>query len=411
MTDTATPAAPPAPPALAVRRTVLALAATALLVVPSAVLFVATRQPAATYAAMGTLIGAMAVLAGGLRIGVLTSVAVGLLAPLSVVAGLSPVTGAALMALMTLIVGRLSTFGLHRSVMLVPMLLAWPMLSPVPWLPTAALTRINDLLGRFDLSLADALDRATARAGSRSPGSAPSALSDALLRQRIDSTYLAWIALFFFVGSILPVVLLPLIRRRSTSGNGGRTPTSHPRSETVPYTVTITVLSAAATFYFLEHPKLTSGSFLIATILVLTQVGNDVQWRLTVQRVLGTVGGVGLLAAVMALVGTVTYTEVRGVPVPLGLYGLGVAFGVVAIIAKFSPRQWIYYALITPAAALLNAYTTAQAGDLGRQRLVDNLVGAALVVAAALVTLVAGRIMARDDDHDEVAADPAPSPA
>ena len=135
------------------------------------------------------------------------------------------------------------------------------------------------------------------------------------------------------------------------------------------------------------------GSFLIATILVLTQIGNEIAWKLTIERVLGTFGGVVLLLGITKIVGTASYTSVLGVPMPMGYYGIGLLFGAFAIIAKFSPRQWIYYILITPTAALLNAFTAAQATSFGDQRLVDNAVGAVLVIAATVVTLVAGRLM------------------
>ena len=289
------------------------------------------------------------------RVLALSPVVLALLAPLSIVAGLSPVTGAALMALMTLTVGRLSVFGLHRSSMLVPIFLAWPMLTPVPWLPANVLAKVDALLTASGGSLSKAVALAGSKGGGN-PAASKAALAEALTRQRFDSHYLGWVALFFFVGAIVPVLLAPLALRKVHLPS----PTPHPRSEAVPYTITITVLTAVATYYFLEHPKLVSGSFFIATVLVLTQVGNDIEWKLTVERVL-------------------------------------------AIVAKFSPRYWIYFVLITPCAALLNAFTTAQAGGLGEQRLVDNLVGAVLVVVAALVTAGASKVLYVGDDG------PAPS--
>ena len=386
-TSTMSSAKQPLPQLLA-RRTAIAVAATVLLLVPTVVLFVITRQPSATYAMMGTIVGIFAVMFGGVRIGATTAVVLALLAPLSIVAGLSPVTGAALMALMTLTVGRLSVFGLHRSSMLVPIFLAWPMLTPVPWLPASAVAKVDALLSASGGSLSKAVALAGSKGGGN-PAASKAALAEALTRQRFDSHYLGWVALFFFVGAIVPVLLAPLALRKVHLPS----PTPHPRSEAVPYTVTITVLTAVATYYFLDHPKLVSGSFFIATVLVLAQVGNDIEWKLTVERVLGTFGGVGLLAVVTSLVGTATYTLVLGVPMPLTLYGFGLLFGVLAIVAKFSPRYWIYFVLITPCAALLNAFTTAQAGSLGEQRLVDNLVGAVLVVVAALVTAAASKFL------------------
>lgn len=378
-------------PQLLVRRTVIALVAMALLLVPSIALFAVTGQPSATYAAMGGIIGIVAVLAGGVRFGVLTAVVLGLLAPLSIVAGLSPLTGAALMALMTFAVGVLSRRGLHRAVILVPIFLAWPMLSPIPWLPTGALDEINRLMTKAGLSLAQAVNAVnalSANGGSRPSSTTPTFVTDALIQQRFDTKYLAWIAVFFVVGALVPLLVMPFATRKMHRPE----PAPHSRSEAVPYTITITVLTAVATYYFLDHPKMTAGSFLIATILVLTQVGSDIQWKLTVERVLGTFGGVAVLSAIMAVVGTASYSQVKGVPVPLTLYAIGLVFGVATIVAKFSPRQWIYYVLVTPTAALLNAYSTSQAGNFGKQRLVDNLVGAALVIAAALITLGAAHL-------------------
>ena len=149
------------------------------------------------------------------------------------------------------------------------------------------------------------------------------------------------------------------------------------RREAVPYTITITVLTAVATYCFLDHPKMVAGSFLIATVLVLTQVGTDIQWRRAFQRVRGTLAGMGLLVGELAIVGTNSYTEVYGIPMPLTLYAIGLAFAMAAVIAKFSPRGWIYFALITPAAAMLNSFSITQSTHFGEQRLVDNLVGGA----------------------------------
>lgn len=380
---------------LILRRTLLGIAIMLLILIPAIVLLVTTGQPSATYAAMGTIVGAIAVMAGGVRVGVLTTIVLSLLAPLSIIAGLSPITGAALMALMTLTVGRLSVFGLHRAVMLVPIMLAWPMLAPVPWVPRESLDKINSLLAERGMSLAQAVD--TLNPAQSSSGPMQSVLSHALTQQRFDTEYLTWVMGFFFIGAIIPVVLLPWALRKRQLPKP--TLATHTRSEAVPYTLTITVLTSVATYYFIDHPKQATGSFLIATILVLTQVGNDIQWKLTIQRVVGTLLGVLLMIGITAVVGAVTYVEIRGIPMPVGLYLLGNLLGTLAIIAKFSPRQLIYYILMAPTTACLNAFSFTQADNVGEQRLVDNLVGAALVILATLITLAAGRIA--DKQHPD----------
>ena len=403
---TADPATPPerSTGAILLRRTLIVLVLVGLMLAPSVVMFVITRQPAATYASIGALIGIVAVAAGGVGIGVRVAVVASLIAPLAIVAGLSPVTGAALMAVMTLVVGRLALDGLHRAVVLVPILVTWPMLTPIPWIPSGLEEAVRARLTSSGLTVTEAVARAQAGT-STSTSSTPSKLAEALIHQRMDSTYLAWVAAFFFIGAIVAVGVMKFAMRRVTLP----APESHARSEVMPYTVTITVLAAGATYYCLDHPKLVAGSFLIATILVLTQVGNDFQWKLTVQRLLGTLGGVLLISAITRAMGPASYTVVLGVPLPMTIYLVGIVLGVLAVIAKFSSRQWIYYALIAPAAAMLNAFTTAQVTDFGDQRLVDNVVGAALVLTAALVTLVASRVLSsRTPDQDPV--NPVPTP-
>lgn len=392
-----------------VRRVAITLALLALMLVPMVVLLVITRQPAATYAAMASMIGIFAVLAGSTRMGVITVGVTALLAPVAIVAGLTPFTGAVVMTLMALVVGRLTIFGLHRAVILVPIFLAWLILSPVPWLPLDKLDRINGLLAERGTSLADVLDRIHPHAQSQvADGPLARIMGHALMEQRLDQTYLIWIAVIFLLGGLFPVLVLPFALRRFPLPKAA--PVAHSRREAVPYTITIAVLTGVATYWCLDHPKMVAGSFLVATILVLTQVGGEIKWRLTVERVAGTLVGAVAFALAAGAVGGTTYSEVLGMPFPLQLYAVGLVFGALAILAKFSPRLWIYYVLIVPAAAALNAFSVTQAANLGEQRLVDNVVGAVLVIAAALVTLGASRLQRRHD-ADADGAPPLPSDA
>ena len=401
----------PARGAVIVRRVAITLALLVLMLVPMVVLLVITRQPAATYAAMASMIGIFAVLAGSTRMGVITVGVTALLAPVAIVAGLTPFTGAVVMALMALVVGRLTIFGLHRAVILVPIFLAWLILSPVPWLPLDKLDRINGLLAERGTSLADVLDRIHPHAQSQvADGPLARIMGHALMEQRLDQTYLIWIAVIFLLGGLFPVLVLPFALRRFPLPKTALV--THSRREAVPYTITIAVLTGVATYWCLDHPKMVAGSFLVATILVLTQVGGEIKWRLSVERVVGTLVGAVAFALVAGAVGGTTYTEVLGMPFPLQLYAVGLVFGALAILAKFSPRLWIYYALIVPAAAALNAFSVTQAANLGEQRLADNVVGAVLVTAAALITLGASRLQSRhgaDDDAPPLPPDASPA--
>ena len=400
MANEPTTAKPPFTKVL-LKRIMIGISLIAILLVPFVILMGVTKQPAATYSAMGAIIGAVAVMVGGLRIGVLTTVVVALLAPIAIVAGLTPVTGAALMAVLTLVVGRMSRYGLQRAAMLVPIFLAWPILSPIPWIPSALLHKLDHLLSK-GISLSELIAHKQ-----HSTSTSTAATSQSMIDMHLNQTYLVWVALFFFIGSIIAVVAVHLALRNSPS----RPPITHSRSEAMPYTVTITLLATAATYYFLEHPKQPGGAFMIAAILVLAQVGTEIEWKLTIERVLGTLGGIVLLVAIMAILGGSSYVDLFGIPFPANLYLVGIVFGTAAVIAKFSPRYWIYFVLITPATALLNAYTTSQVAQFGRARLIDNLVGAGLVVLAALITLGASHLTKGSDATPADVAPAAPSPA
>lgn len=91
---------------------------------------------------------------------------------------------------------------------------------------------------------------------------------------------------------------------------------------------------------------------------MLTQVGNDIRWRLTLERVIGTLLGGVLMIGVLKSAGSSTSVELLGFPVPLKLWGIGIMFGVLTIAAKFSPRQWIYCVLIVPTTACLNVFSS-----------------------------------------------------
>ncbi|MSZ89459.1 MAG: hypothetical protein F2585_08960, partial [Actinobacteria bacterium] len=236
MTASTAPAVKPPFRKVLVRRVLIALVLMLFILLPSVLLFMITKQPSATYASMGAMIGIFALLAGNRHLAVITAIVVSLLAPISIVAGLSPVTGAALMALMTIIVGRLSLFGLQRAVMLVPIFLAWPMLEPMPWITSADFSKINEVLSTSGGSMAQALNTIQSGSGSSSSGSVPETVTNAMIHLRFDSTYLAWVAVFFFVGAIIPVLVLPFAMRKVQMPK----PVPHPRSEALPYTIVIT---------------------------------------------------------------------------------------------------------------------------------------------------------------------------
>jgi len=312
------------------RRLVIALILAVILAIPAVIMSLLTNEPAASgWASMAAIGGLVAVAAAGPRIGVITAIVMGLLAPVSIIAGQTPITGAALMALMCLMLGRLSRFGLHRATVLVVIFIAWTLIAPPPWGPTESVVRT-------------------------------------------DETYLAWMGAIFFVGALVPVLIMPFLLRKMKRP----APVLHTRDEAVPYTVSITVLATISTYYVLANPTDFAGAFLVATILVLTQVGEAAVLKPTIYRVIGTILGSTIVVLIVA--------QIHSLPV---VYLIGLILGTAAVIAKFGPHPWLYYTFITPTAVFLNALSVQQVGELGEQRLVDNIVGAVLVLIAAGLTI------------------------
>jgi len=325
--------ASPQPPLakILLRRLLIAVFLVLVLLIPAIIMLAATGlitgrvEPAATFAAIPALAGLAAVAVGGWDLGLRTAIVLACLGPLTIVAGASPVSGAALMALMCLMVGLMSRWGLHRAGLMVPVMVSWTLITPPVW-------------------------------------------GSATVVDRTDLTYLVWMAAIFFVGGIFPVLLCPFFLRRL------HLPAAkpHPRREAIVYTIMIVVLTTASTYYVLDHPKMFGGAFLVATILVLAPIGEASVVGPTVIRVIATAAGSVLVLAIV--------TEARSLT---AVYVLGLIFGVAAVVAKFSPRAWIYYVLMVPTTACLNAFALPQVAQLGEQRVVDNLVGGVLVLAAS----------------------------
>jgi hypothetical protein len=337
------------------RRFTLVAAVVVLVLFPSIVMVLVTWagtgtvQGAATWASMPAIVGIAAVLSGGTRFAVIVSIVFALLAPVSIVAGLSPVSGAALMAILCLTVGRLSRFGLHKSGLLVPVMLAWPLIDPPTW-------------------------------------------NGASTVDRLDNGYLLWMALIFLVGGLLPALVLAFfIRKRKAPSLS-----SHSRREAMTYTVIITTLVTASTFYVLDNPKMIGGAFLIAVILVMAPIGTSSTLKPTILRLLGTIGGSVFVIVVVSKVDS------------LGLiYVIGLIFIMVAVFSRLSGWAWVYYVFMVPATACLNATTLTQVGELGKQRVVDNVVGGILVIIATVLAIGYSHLAARkgeaSDVDDEVA--------
>ena len=329
-TPSAAPSGPPRPLyAKLGRRVAIATALILLGMIPTLILYGITKESATTWATAASIAGITAVWVGGVEVAVMTAFVMALLTPVAIVAGSTPITGAALMAIMCLVVGRMSRFGLDRATLLVPIFMAWMIIDPPFWGPQHTV-------------------------------------------DRLDGTYLGWMAVTFFAGAIVPVLVLPFALRKVHLPP----PKSHTRREALPYTVTIIVLASASTFLVLQHPKETAGAWLIATILVLTQVGDVGTVRRTIERVVGTVLGMVVVGVIVLRVDSLVL-----------IYVIGLVFAIAAVTAKFSPNYWLYMALITPTVVCLNAASSTEVANLGEQRAVDTFAGAGLVLLASAITI------------------------
>jgi len=334
--STASAVGPAAKPKMPVKRRLIIVAAVLVLVLLPAIIMVLVTwagtgklQGAATWASIPAIVGIAAAMSGMRRYAVVVSIVMAFLAPLAIVAGISPVSGAALMAILCMTVGRLSRFGMQRSGLLVPVMLAWPLIDPPAWSGAASV-------------------------------------------DRLDTAYLLWMTLIFFVGAIVPVLLLPVLMRKHPPSHL----VTHSQREATVYTVMITVLVTVSTFYVLDNPKMIGGAFLIAVILVMAPIGTADTIKPTIFRVLGTVLGSLLVIALVSQVHS------------LGLvYLIGLIVLLIAVFARLSGLAWVYYVFMVPATACLNSTTLTQVGELGKQRVVDNVVGGVLVIAATVITI------------------------
>lgn len=309
-----------------------------------------TPQGAATWASLPAIATIAAAFAGGRGFAVRVAIVLAFLAPLSIVAGSSPVSGAALMAIMCLMVGRLARVGLHKSGLLVPVMMSWAVINPPAWSPA---TTVN----------------------------------------RTDTEYLLWMTLIFFVGALMPALIVPWLMRKK------KTPelATHTTQEVVVYTVLITVLVTVATYIVLDNPRFFGGAFLIASIMVMAPIGTAETLRPTIIRVVSTVAGSVLVVLMLSKVDS------------LGLiYLFGLLFLVVAMMSRLEGYAWLYFLFMVPATAALNATTLTQVGELSKQRVGDNIIGGIAVLAAAALAIGYSNWASRrghaDDADPEVAA-------
>lgn len=313
----------------------LTMTVVVLVVVPAIVMVLVTwaatgtPQGAATWASLPAIATIAAAFAGGRGFAVRVAIVLTFLAPLSIVAGGSPVSGAALMAIMCLTVGRLARVGLHKSGLLVPVMMAWAVINPPAWSPATTV-------------------------------------------DRTDTPYLLWMTVIFFVGAMMPALIVPWLMRKRKAPQLQ----SHTLEEAIVYTVLITVLVTIATYIVLDNPRFFGGAFLIASIMVMAPIGTAETLKPTLVRVISTVAGSVLVMVLLSKVDSL------GV-----IYLFGLLFLIVAMMSRLEGNAWLYFLFMVPATAALNATTLAQVGELSKQRVGDNIIGGIAVLAAAALAI------------------------
>ena len=313
-----------------VRRTVISVAVVVIASVPYALFGVLSGQwMASSWTTMGALTGLIGLLLGGLRVGAIGAVLLTVLTPVSIVLGGIPAAGAALMALMCVGVGLSARVGLHRGTLMLPVLMASMLIAPPSW-------------------SGHSVDRTT-------------------------SSYLLWMTLFLGGGALWALLVFPrLLRNRSPSR---AEPAA--RSDTIVYTLIITVLCTAATLGVLIWRPGSQGAWLVVTLLVVTEVGHQDTLSRAGRRVSGTVAG----AAVAAVVAT-TFTGSEAM-----LLVIGLILAVVAGVVRQGPHYGLYLAFMTPSVVLFSSSSIATVTQTDRERLAFTLIGAALVLLASGVAL------------------------
>ncbi len=304
-----------------------------ILSVPSVVFAVISGQvPAASFAVMGGIAGITNLANGGPRIAYLSVGLLTALTPIAIVSGAVPVAGAALMAIMCFGVGLSAARGLNRGMRMIPLFLAFLIIAPPPWTGSTI--------------------------------------------DRTSTSYLLWNMLFLGGGGLWALLVFPRLLQKMKMPMPPR-PKSWAGTDTLVYTITITVLCTASTLGVLVWWPGSDGAWLVLTVLVLTQPGGDDSLKRTFERIPGTVIGI----VIAAIVASVASSEAV-------LLTVGLILMVITVVILLSPHSYfLYSAFITAAVVLFTATSIADVHKTAAERLEFTLAGGALILVAAGITL------------------------
>ncbi len=309
------------------RKKVLGAVAVVLIIASPALISAFSGHASASGLLMlGTMLGIFGMLGGGKQVGLIMAALLVPLVPLALAAGASPLSGGAYMGLLCLLTASSAVRGLHRSLLVLPLLLAFVLISPP----------------------------AIGSAGA----------------DRLSMTYQLSVMAIMLGGALWALLVISVVARSKPMPEL----TQLPRRETAIYTTVLTVLCAFSAFAVLQWLPGSNGAWLILTLIVVVQFDPAATFAKSRTRVAGTVAGAIVAGAIGLLVSSASVVLV-----------LGVVCLCVMIVAKMIHNDLLYVMFLTPSVVLFTA--TGSVIDTDIQRLGFTLGGAALAVIASLLIL------------------------
>ena len=340
--STHTPTAPARKPAIQPKR--LARMAGLLLVAAAPPMIAITwlfGVTAAETAVFGVLIALMNMIMGGLRIAIAAAIALILATPISLVCGLSPLAGAAFMAVACIVVGASAGWGLQRGLTMVPLAIAYLLISP---------PAIN--------------------------GQAADPTS---------TTYVLTLTATMALAALFPLIVLPHMMKQMPAPQL----THNSRADSVEYAIIISTLTAVATGFVLAIQPGRDAFWLILTLLVVVQVGPQATIRKTISRSSGTVLGAAISIIIVILIPNSTV-----------LFCLGIVAMLLTLTFAGGSRYWLYTACLTPTIVLTSSASNPSTAEFTAEvRVLYTLIGAALALIAFAISVALQRILNQPSEH------------
>lgn len=286
--------------------------------------------PAAEAAVFGVLIAFLNMIMGGTRLALAAAVGVILFTPVSLACGTTPLAGAGIMAVVCLAVGTSAGWGLQRGLTMVPLAIAYLLISP------------------------PSID-----------GHAPEPSSTA---------YLLSVTAVMGISTLLPLAALSFLMRDRVAPR----PTGNSRADSIEYAVIISALTAIATGAVLALRPGPNSFWLVLTLLAIVQVGPQATLRKTVSRSGGTLLGAAVAVVLVILIPNSTAILV---------------FGLIALLLTLTfaggSSYWLYTACLTPTIIMLSGASAAE--SVAEARVIYTLIGAGLALVAFSIALVVRR--------------------